>query len=181
MALTIALLRAVNVGGRKLVMSDLRAMLAELGHPEARTLLQSGNLVLEAGSRAGADLEAWLEAETQKRFGLATDYLVRSADEWAAIIAANPFPAMARTDPAHLVVMPLKSAPAHAAFAELRAAIADREQAQLVGRDLYLTYPDGIGRSKLTTAMIERRLGVRGTARNWNTTLKLAEFVAARR
>jgi uncharacterized protein (DUF1697 family) len=180
-ALTVALLRAVNVGGRKLVMSELRAMLADLGHPEARTLLQSGNLVFDAGPRAGADLEAWLEAETQTRFDLTTDYLARTAAEWAAIIAANPFPAMARDDPSHLVVMPLKSAPADGALAALRAAIVGREQAEVIGRNLYLTYPDGIGQSKLTSAVIERRLGVRGTARNWNTALKLAEIASGGR
>ena len=174
MALTVALLRAVNVGGRKLVMADLRAMMADLGHPDARTLLQSGNLVLDAGPRTGAELEAWLEAETLKRFSLATDYLVRTTAEWAALIAANPFPAMAQGDPSHLLVMPLKSAPADGALDALRAAIVGREQAELIGRDLYLTYPDGIGDSKLTGAVIERRLGVRGTARNWNTALKLA-------
>jgi uncharacterized protein (DUF1697 family) len=174
MALTIALLRAVNVGGRKLVMSDLRAMLADLGHPDARTLLQSGNLVFDAGPRAGAELETWLEAETLQRFSLAADYLVRTAAEWSAIIAANPFPAMAEGDPSHLVVMALKSAPSEGALPALRAAIVGHEQAELFGRDLYLTYPDGIGDSKLTNAVIERRLGVRGTARNWNTALKLA-------
>jgi uncharacterized protein (DUF1697 family) len=178
MALTIALLRAVNVGGRKLAMSELRAMLADLGHPDARTLLQSGNLVFDAGARSGAELEAWLEAETLKRFGLAADYLVRTAAEWSAIIAANPIPAMARDEPNHLVVMPLKSPPADGALAALRAAIVGREQAELIGRDLYLTYPDGIGDSKLSNALIERRLGVRGTARNWNTALKLAEMTA---
>jgi uncharacterized protein (DUF1697 family) len=177
-ALTIALLRAVNVGGRKLVMSELRAMLADLGHAEARTLLQSGNLVFDPGARAGADLEAWLEAETQRRFGLATDYLVRTTAEWSAIIAANPFPAMAYDDPSHLVVMPLKSAPADGALAALRAAIVGREQADLIGRDLYLAYPDGIGDSKLTGAVIERRLGVRGTARNWNTVLRVGALAA---
>ena len=146
MALTIALLRAVNVGGRKLVMSELRAMLADLGHPDARTLLQSGNLVFDAGARSGAELEAWLEAETLKRFGLAADYLVRTVAEWSRVIAANPFPAMARNDPSHLVVMPLKSAPAEGALATLRAAIPGREQADLIGRNLYLTYPDAIAR-----------------------------------
>jgi uncharacterized protein (DUF1697 family) len=73
--------------------------------------------------------------------------------------------------------MPLKSAPAEGGLAALRAAIAGKEQVELIGRNLYLTYPDGIGDSELTTTVIERRLGVRGTARNWNTTLKLGELV----
>jgi uncharacterized protein (DUF1697 family) len=178
MALTLALLRAVNVGGRKLIMAELRELMTDLGFKDARTLLQTGNLVFDARALAGAELEAKLEAETQRHFGLTTDYLVRTADEWAAILAANPFPAMARDDPSHLVVMTLKSEPAAGAIEALRGAIVGREEVSLNGRDLYLSYPDNIGDSKLTAAVIERRLGVRGTARNWNTANKLAAALA---
>ena len=180
MALTIALLRAVNVGGRKLVaMADLRAMMADLGFGQARSLLQSGNLVFEAGRHGGAELEARLEVATLKRFDLATDYLVRTSDEWARIVASNPFPDMARDDPARLVVMPLKAAPTADRIGALQAAVAGRGQVHSLGQELYITYPDGIGTSKLTGAIIERKLATRGTARNWNTVLKLAAMVAA--
>ena len=178
MALTIALQRAVNVGGRKLAMAQLRAMMAELGFADARTLLQSGNLVFEPSKESASKLERKLEAATQERFGLAIDYLVRTAAEWAAIVADNPFPDMARDDPAHLVVMPLKAAPAADRIAALHAAISGHEEVCAIGRELYITYPDGLGTSKLTGAVIERRLAVRGTARNWNTTLKLARMLA---
>lgn len=178
MALTIALLRAVNIGGRKLAMADLRALMVELGFANAQTLIQSGNLVFDAGRRQGdAELERALEAATLERFGLQTDYLVRSAEEWGKIVANNPFSDMARDDPAHVALMPLKFAPAADRVAALQAAIIGRERLRSVGRELYITYPDGIGTSKLTNAVIERRLGVRGTARNWNTALKLAEMV----
>ena len=177
MALTIALLRAVNVGGRKVVMADLRALITALGFGDARTLLQSGNLVFDAGRRPALELEATLEAATRERFGFSTDYLVRTADEWTRIIAANPFPDIARDDPSHLLVMALKPAPAAAAVAALQAAIVGRETIAAVGRQLYIAYPDSIGTSRLTGAVIERRLAVRGTARNWNTVLKLAQMV----
>jgi uncharacterized protein (DUF1697 family) len=174
MALTlhIALLRAVNVGGRKAIMSELRAWLADLGFEDPRSLLQSGNLVF--GSRqTGAALEALLEREAVAKLGYATDFIIRTADEWRTLIAANPMPRMAQDDPSHLVVMPLKAAPGAAQLAALREAIRGRETAELVGRDLYLAYPDGIGESKLTIAVIERKLGTRGTGRNWNTMKKL--------
>ena len=178
MALTtnIALLRAVNVGGRKAIMSDLRAWLAGLGFEDPRSLLQSGNLVFRS-HETGAELEALLEREAVAHLGYATDFLVRSADAWRALVAANPMPAMARDDPGHLVVMPLKSAPGPAEMAALRAAIRGPETAEAVGRDLYLAYPDGIGNSKLTIGVIERKLGARGTGRNWNTALKLAAML----
>ena len=178
MALTIALLRAVNVGGRKLMMAELRQLMAELGFEGARTLLQSGNLVLDAGGLAGAELEARLEAATRARFGLATDYLVRTPAEWTSIVAANPFGDFARADPAHLLVMLLKAEPGPEAVAALRAAIVGREELAAVGRELFITYPDRIFQSKLTGALIERRLGLRGTARNWNTVGKLAELAS---
>jgi uncharacterized protein (DUF1697 family) len=174
----VALLRAVNVGGRSVPMGELRAMFARLGFGDARTLLQSGNVVFEAGAKKGAALEALLEAETEKRFALRADYLVRTPREWSEAIAKNPFPKEAAADPAHLVLMPLKSAPGKTQAAALDAAIAGRERAKVVGRALYLVYPDGIGRSKLTISVIEKALQTRGTARNWNTVLKLQALLA---
>jgi uncharacterized protein (DUF1697 family) len=174
----IALLRAVNVGGSgKVAMADLRALLADLGFEAPQSLLQSGNLVFRS-EPTGAALETLLERETKTQLDLATDYIVRTAAEWDRVIATNPFAAMAQDDPSHLVVMPLKSAPAAPGIEGLRAWIPGHEAIELVGRDLYITYPDGIGTSKLTGAVIERRLGARGTARNWNTVTKLAALAA---
>lgn len=169
----IALLRAVNVGGRSIAMADLRAMFAALGFADARTLLQSGNVVFDGGAKTGAALESLLESETEKQLKLRADYLVRTARDWKAIVAGNPFPREAMDDPAHLVMMPLKSAPTKPAVAALETAIKGREAVRAKGRTLYIVYPDGIGRSKLTIALIEKQLGTRGTARNWNTVLKL--------
>jgi uncharacterized protein (DUF1697 family) len=178
MAIHVALLRAVNVGGRVLAMADLKTMLAALGLADARTLLQSGNVVLDC-EKGGAALEKLLEQETEKRLGLATQYLVRTAAQWRSLIADNPFPREAKADPAHLVAMPLKAAPAKAGLAALAAAITGRERVEACGRDLYIVYPDGIGRSKLTIALIERKLATHGTGRNWNTVLKLQALAEA--
>jgi uncharacterized protein (DUF1697 family) len=176
MATHVALLRAVNVAGRSLAMADLRAMLEDLRLEEARTLLQSGNVVFRTGKEPAA-LEPLLEKATAKRFGIATEFFVRTAREWQALVDGNPFPREAREDPSHLLVMPLKSAPATAQVNALREGIKGRERVQVEGRCAYLVYPDGIGRSKLTMAVIESRLGTRGTGRNWNTVQKLAALV----
>jgi uncharacterized protein (DUF1697 family) len=178
MAVHIALLRAVNVGGRSLKMGDLVAFARDLGLDNPGTLLQSGNLLFESPDRGDAALEKRLETEAENRFGFRVDFMVRSAAEWRALINANPFPKAARDDPAHLVVMPLKAAPADGGLQALRTAIKGPEAVEIVGRDAYLSYPAGIGRSKLTIGIIEKKLGVRGTGRNWNTVLKLAEMVA---
>ena len=111
MPVQIAFLRGINVGGRNAVaMADLREMVAGLGFTGAKTLLQSGNLVFTAASKSASALEKLLEQETEKRFGVAADYVIRSEKELAQVVAANPFPKEAKADPSHLVVMFLKSA-----------------------------------------------------------------------
>src|SRR5262245_30325435 len=112
MSVHVALLRGINVGGRNQVaMSDLRDLLGALGLAGAKSLLQSGNLIFESDGRAGAELERLLEVETASRLGVTADYLVRTADEWQAVVAGNPFPEEAERGPGHLVVMLLKTAP----------------------------------------------------------------------
>lgn len=170
----VALLRAVNVAGKTLAMSALRDLASALDLGNPRTLLQSGNLIFSSTGRKPSELEALLEREADKRLHLATDFLVRSAPELAAIVAGNPFRAAARRDPAHLLVMFLKDKPPAGTVGALQTAIAGRERISADGRQLYIVYPDGIGRSKLTTSRIEKMIATRGTGRNWNTVLKLA-------
>ena len=170
----IALLRAVNVGGKNLVsMAALKAMMEELGFSGARSLLQSGNLIFDAGRRKPDALEALLEKETEARFGVRPDYFVRAAAEWREIIAHNPFPREAEDDPARLHVLALKAAPSAVQVKALRTAIKGPETFGTWTRHAYIYYPDGAGNSKLTPRQIETKLETRGTARNWNTALKL--------
>lgn len=175
----VALLRAVNVGGRKVTMKELREMAEGVGLSNARTLLASGNLVFETKKTAPAKLEATLEAAVEKTFGLFSDVMVRDPAEWRAIIDANPFPKKAKADPAHLVVAVGKAAPdakALSAWLEnFRAKYDKGEQLKVIGRDMFIDYGDSIGQSKL---LIPKKLFT-GTARNWNTTLKIAELLHA--
>jgi uncharacterized protein (DUF1697 family) len=164
----LALLRAVNVGGRTVAMAELRVLFEGLGFDGAKTLLQTGNVIFRA---EGADqaLERRLEAAFADRFGFAADFIVRSAAEWERALAANPFLDEARDDPSHLVLMPLKAAPTG------KLNWPGPERIALGDRCAYLVYPEGIGRSKLTITVVEKALGVRGTGRNWNTALKLRD------
>jgi uncharacterized protein (DUF1697 family) len=176
----IALLRAVNVTGRnRVAMAELRALFSRLGFGDAQTLLQSGNVLFRGGARSAAVLERVFEAETEKRLGVETDYFVRTAAEWRKMVADNPFPAEAKRDPGRLVAVCLKEAPGTANVKALQAAITGREVVRAKGREAYIVYPDGQGRSRLTNALIEKHLGTRGTARNWNTVLKLAALLEA--
>ncbi len=170
----IALLRAINLGSHgKVSMNALRDLLAELGLGNARTLLNSGNAVFSSDGGSAGDLAARLEKEASAKLDLRTDFLLRTAAEWDEIIGANPFAEEAQRDPSHLLTVFLKEAPATAAVDALRKAITGPEAVQAHGRQLYVTYPAGIGTSKLRMPLIERTLGTRGTGRNWNTLLKL--------
>lgn len=174
MATYVALLRGINVGGHGLIaMKDLRVAIEELPFTNVHTLLQSGNVVFDGAGETGA-LEKRLEAHCERRLKARPDFMVRTAAEWRSIVKVNPFPAEAESDPGHLLVMALKGAPPKSAVETLRARIVGRERIEARGRELYLVYPDGVGRSKFTGAIIERVLATRGTARNWNTVQKLA-------
>jgi uncharacterized protein (DUF1697 family) len=174
----IALLRAVNVGGIKVSMADLKTLLVDLGFDGVRTLLNSGNVVFRSKGANGKDLEEALEAEFAKRVGRPTEFFVRTAAEWKSIIDRNPMTDQARRDPGHLLLIVLKRAPNDQEVESLRAAITGPEIVQADGKQAYIYYPAGVGQSKLTAKLIEKHLGSPGTGRNWNTTLKLATMVS---
>jgi len=176
----IALLRAVNLAGKNAVaMATLRDLPATLGFTEARTLLQSGNLLFRGPARKTANVERELHEAAKARLRVETDFFVRTAAEWDELVAVNPFTREAKTDPGHLIVMPFSAVPGKDAPAALQGAIQGNEVFRVVGRTGYFVYPDGVGRSRLTLALIERKLGVRGTGRNWNTVLKIAAALEA--
>jgi uncharacterized protein (DUF1697 family) len=170
----IGLLRAVNLAGiNKVAMSDLRQLLGTLGLEGGQTLLQSGNVVFRSRITSAARLERLLEDGAEKQLAVKTAFFVRSAEDWKTLIAANPFPDEARKDPGRLLMLCLKAAPERSAVTALQDAIVGREIVKAKGQQAYIVYPDGQGRSRLTTVLIEKKLGTRATGRNWNTVLKL--------
>lgn len=171
------LLRAVNVGGRKLLMADLRRIAAAAGFDSPSTLLASGNLLF------GTDLdphlaERTLEAAIHADVGLAADVMVRDLQQLRAVIAANPFPRQAAEEPNRLMTTFLTGEP-QGDLSVLASACVAGEEVRLGPGCLYIWFPAGAGTSKLSNVVIERRLKVRGTARNWNTVGKLATLLSA--
>jgi uncharacterized protein (DUF1697 family) len=159
-------------------MAELRALFEALGFCEVKALLQSGNVVFETVRAADSSaLEKKLMAAVKKKFGYEIAILVCDAGAWKKLVAGNPFGGEAQRDPSHLALMVLKSAPEKEALAALQAAIVGREMFRAGTRCLYIYYPDGIGRSKFTNAVIERKLRMAGTARNWNTVLQIASML----
>lgn len=176
-----AFLRAVNVAGNQLSMTALKALLESLGLEHPKSILQTGNVIFEADAQNAADLETLLQRETEERLNVCTEYFIRDAKAVAKIIADNPLVKEARTDPARLVVFLLKQRPARKSVEKLQAQIKGPEMVTWGDRHVYISYPEGQGRSKLTNAVIEKLLASRGTARNWNTVLKMYAAIGATR
>jgi uncharacterized protein (DUF1697 family) len=170
-------LRAINVGGRRLLMADFKRALAAAGFDDARTLGAAGTALISA-SAAGEAVEAAIEEALKASAGLTVEVFARDGAALAAILAANPFEAAARDDPGRLAVVFLKGEAGPAEVVALRGKIAGREEVAAGPSCLYARYPDGMGTSKLTPVVIERALKARGTARNWNTVRKMAELTA---
>ena len=176
MARYVALLRAVNVGGTaKLPMAALREILEHAGYKNVRTLLASGNTLFEAPKTASAKLERHIEALLADKAGMRTDVSVRSAEEWAAVLDQNPFPEEAASAPSQLGLMVMKAGPDEPNLTAYLDAYAGPEKVIAGERCIYIYFPDGMGRTKLT---ISNKVGI-GTVRNWNTALKIAELLSA--
>jgi uncharacterized protein (DUF1697 family) len=172
----VALLRAVNVGGRKLPMPELRALCAELGWDEVETYIQSGNLVFAAAGEPEA-LEAELEKAIERRFGLDVPVVVRTKRQWTALARANPFPGAAEAEPNRLQLLVSKKPPRGDAAAKLAERADAGERAEAAGGALWLHYPQGVARSKLTPAAIDRAIGSPATGRNYRTVSRLVEML----
>jgi uncharacterized protein (DUF1697 family) len=155
-------------------MADLAALIEARGYKDVRTLVQSGNVVFSGPQRSREELESQFEQSIARKLKVECSCFVRSAAEWAALLKDNPYPREAKDDPAHLQVVLLKTAATTPALKELRAAIVGRERVEAGGHHLYAVYPDGMGTSKFTLTVIEKKLSTRATARNWNTVEKVA-------
>ena len=178
MARLIALLRAVNVGGRKLPMAELRALCGELGWGDVETYIQSGNVVFSAPGEAEAH-EDRLEKGIEDRFGMDVPVMVRTASRWAALVAANPFPDVAREEPNRLQLLVSKQAPKDDAAEKLMDRARAGEIVKAAGGALWFHFPEGVGKSKLTPAIIDKAVGSPSTSRNWRTVLKLQEMLTS--
>ena len=193
MATHVALLRGINVGGRnKVAMADLREVVAELGHADVSTYIQSGNVLFSPDAPTPMPsrprLAAALAAAITAKLGVTAPVVVLSRDELAAVIAANPFPDEA--DPKRVHAVLLSGAPGADAAAKIDEALARsaakgaRDELATVGRTIYLHTPDGFGNSELAAAVLRivtsPRAGVTGTARNWATMLKLLDLCGDR-
>ena len=171
----IILFRGMNTGGVRAPVGEQRAMAERMGLKNPRTLLASGNLVVESDKATGA-LESDIEAAMDETFGLKVAAMVRTPEQWAALIAANPFVEEARAQPSRMLAMVMKDGIKAGAVEACRELASEDERIEAVGDVLYFWFPAGQGESGVFKKATPRMLGM-GTGRNWNTVLKLADMI----
>lgn len=171
----IVLLRAVNVGGAKLPMAELRALATELGATDVATYIASGNLVCAPPDEPEA-FDRALEQAVEDRFGFFREVISRSVDELRASLEAFPFD---EHEPKYCYLNPLTGPPVAGGVEALAERDFGADQWHVDGAEMYLRYGDGMAQTKLTPTVIKRCLGVHGTARNLNTVRKLIELAEA--
>lgn len=171
MAVIVAMLRAVNLAGhRRIKMDALRAVCESLGLKGAQTCLQSGNVVFRSDARDLVKLSKKIEGAIEREFGFRSEVILRTTAEMREVIARNPFAGRPEIHPGKLLVTFLARDPAREQVRNIKT---NGEELRLDGRELYIYFPNGAGRSKVSAAAIERALKTPGTARNWNTVRKL--------
>lgn len=182
MTVYISLLRGINVSGQKKVkMAELSALYETLGLGSGKTYVQSGNVVFQS-DQSPADLSDKIHAAIEKQFGFSVEVLVRTLDDWRALVERSPFAGDGDKDPKYLHVTLLAQSPDKQALAELDVPQAGADEYRIAGQVVYLHCPNGYGRTKLNNNFWEKKLKVGATTRNWNTVnklLELAEAVAA--
>jgi uncharacterized protein (DUF1697 family) len=169
----IALLRGVNVGGNnKVPMAQLREFMHELGYEDVRTHLQSGNAVFTAPGTPPEQAAQEIEGQLTRHLGLGVRVLVRTAEELARVVSANPL-TEAVAEPSRLLVTFLSAPPDPERLRELDPANFEPDLFGVGEREIYVWCPEGVRAIKLSYAFWEKRFGVVATARNWNTVTRL--------
>jgi uncharacterized protein (DUF1697 family) len=177
MAVFVAFYRAINVGGNnKVGMAALKSMHEELGLGQVVTYLQTGNVLFESTATDSLQLTQQLSATFEKEFGFHSEVIVRTLAELEVVATNNPFQNQPDKDPKWQLIMLLTASPTEEARQALLSSYGGPEEIFPTDQALYIYYTEGVGRSKLTNVLIEKKLKVLGTGRNWNTITKLLEL-----
>jgi len=180
MAVVIAMLRGVNVGGyQKLNMEALRTLCGGLGLRDVQTYIQSGNVVFRENTGDPGAAASRIEDGIQKNFGFRPNVVVRTTSELRKVIANNPFAGRPEVEPNRLLAVFMASAPTRQAREQILAMPCEPEEMHIKGRELYVYYPDGMARPKIPLVRIEKLLQIPSTGRNWNTVNKLLAMAEA--
>ena len=177
MAVVISMLRGVNlVSHNRIKMDALRALYASLKLRDAQTYVQSGNVVFRSDEKDLGKLARRIENGIERTFGFHSDVILRTTPELRDTIARNPFAARRDIEPGKLLVTFLTGEPTREAREKVLQVKTAPEELRIEGREVYIYFPDGMGRSKLNWMKIAEMLSTSGTGRNWNSVTKLLEI-----
>jgi len=174
MPVLISMLRGVNVGGHhKIKMDALRALYESLKFEDPRSYVQSGNVIFRTKEKNSDSLAKKIQSAIEGKFGFRPEVILRTTDELRKAIAASPFASRRDLEPGKILVTFLAADPAPDARAMLASLKDHPEELHLQGRELYIYFPNGAGKSKLPWSSIGKLLKTTGTARNWNSVTKM--------
>ena len=174
----VSLFRGINVGGHhKIRMDELKELHESLGFKDVLPYIQSGNVVFTSDEAERAQLRRQIEDGFEKKFGFHVEVIVRTSAELREIIDKNPFSSQPGKESKWVVVMFLAARPDDTAQEDLLKTYAGPEELFIIGKEVYIYYTNGIGRSKLSNSLLEKKLKTFGTARNWNTILQLQKLI----
>jgi uncharacterized protein (DUF1697 family) len=174
MPVLISMLRGVNVGGHnKIKMDDLRRLCESLKFEDPRTYVQSGNVIFRTKEKNSLALVKKIQDAIERKFGFRPAVILRTTGELRSAMAATPFAASRKLEPGKILVTFLSDEPGSDANAILVGLKNYPEEIHLKGRELYIYFPDGAGKSKLPWSQVEKLLKTTGTARNWNSVTKM--------
>jgi uncharacterized protein (DUF1697 family) len=177
MPVIICMLRGVNVGGHNLIKMDaLKALCVSLKLKDPQTYVQSGNVIFRTEEKDATKLARRLQDALEKKFGFRPGVMLRTASELRDVITRNPFAGRNGIEPGKLLVNFLVDDPGKDARKQAQAIKTDPEELHIIGREVFIYFPDGQGRSRLPWAKIERALGTSATGRNWNSVTKMLEI-----
>lgn len=176
---SVALLRGLNLGAHnRISMPDLSAVFEAVGCTAVETYIQSGNVLFDASAALMKKVPALVAAELEREFEISSPVALRDGKELAAVVKQNPF--LARGDDVKtLHVGFLQAKPDAALVKALDPQRSPPDEFQVIGRELFLHFPNGLGRSKLTNAWFDSKLKALSTIRNWNTVLELTRRLNA--
>jgi uncharacterized protein (DUF1697 family) len=160
-------------------MAELKALYQSLGWTHIQTLLQTGNALFVSDNLDPEVLTAQIEAAIVQRFGFESRVMLRTPQELQVVFQQHPLADLPVFDPQKVLVTFLRDVPDPAQVERLFAAHKGPERIHVIGREAYVYYPEGVGRSKLDNLFIEKHLKTAGTARNWNTVTKLVDLLGS--
>jgi uncharacterized protein (DUF1697 family) len=178
MPVVISMLRGVNVGPHKRIKMDaLCAICKSLKLENPRTYVQSGNVIFKTKESDLDALAAKIQKAIERKAGFSCDVILRTPEQFRRAIAASPFARRSDIEPGKLLVTFLAAEPARETQATLKELSSKHpEELHLIGRELYIYFPNGAGKTKLPWSSVEKFLKVTGTARNWNSVTKMLEI-----